>query len=224
MTLIAETQDARPDGPGPQPSHREKRRRHHHHRRPPGTERIRTKAYNQVPLVLADRSLVGAGLHTVAPDDILGRPRGRGPAGTRPYEAGPVDRPALHLLLQRRTEGFQKAVSLAGAELIDIGEDAREPSVNEGRRLTMMLMARDEIPTAILAHNDLMALGVLDALAEQGFACPEAISLVGYDDLPLTAYTSPPLTTIRLPATTSDGWRPRWRWRSRRIRSPTPPI
>jgi LacI family transcriptional regulator len=166
-----------------------------------GTERILKKAYNQVPVVLADRSLVGAGLHTVAPDDILG---GRLAAEhllelghTRLAQlTGPLDISSF----ERRTEGFRQAVSLAGATLIDIGEDAREPSVSEGRRLTMALMGGDEIPTAIFAHNDLMALGVLDALAEQGFACPEAISLVGYDDLPLTAYTSPPLTTIRLPA------------------------
>lgn len=165
-----------------------------------GTERALKKAYNHVPVVLADRSLVGAGIHTVAPDDILG---GRLAAeyllGLGHTQLAQLTGPADISSFERRTEGFGNIVQAAGAELIEVGENAREPSVAEGRRLTEVLIRRGTMPSAIFAHNDLMALGVLDALNEFGITCPDEISIVGYDDLPLIAYTSPSLTTIRLP-------------------------
>jgi LacI family transcriptional regulator len=164
-----------------------------------GTERILKKAYNHVPVVLADRSLVGAGLHTVAPDDILG---GRIAAeyllGLGHTQLAQITGPADISSFERRTEGFRTAVQSAGLELIEVGEDAREPSVAEGRRLMEHLIGAGR-PSAIFAQNDLMALGVLDALNEAGISCPAEVSIVGYDDLPLTAYTSPSLTTVRLP-------------------------
>jgi LacI family transcriptional regulator len=53
--------------------------------------------------------------------------------------------------------------------------------------------------TAIVAGNDLIALGVLDALSEAGLHCPTDVSLVGFNDLPMVDRVTPPLTTIRLP-------------------------
>jgi LacI family transcriptional regulator len=52
--------------------------------------------------------------------------------------------------------------------------------------------------TAIIAGNDLIALGVLDALAAAGLRCPADVSLIGFNDLPLVDRLSPPLTTVRL--------------------------
>ncbi len=55
--------------------------------------------------------------------------------------------------------------------------------------------------TAVFAANDLSAIGTMNALAESGRAVPGDVSVVGFDDLRLAAYTSPPLTTVRQPAT-----------------------
>ena len=52
--------------------------------------------------------------------------------------------------------------------------------------------------TAIVAANDLIALGVLDALRALGLNCPNDISVVGHNDMPLVDLISPPLTTIRI--------------------------
>lgn len=53
--------------------------------------------------------------------------------------------------------------------------------------------------TAIIASNDMVALGVLDACAQHGVRVPEDISVVGFDDVPLAALAKPPLTTMRIP-------------------------
>jgi LacI family transcriptional regulator len=53
--------------------------------------------------------------------------------------------------------------------------------------------------TAILAGNDLIALGCYDALAERGARCPDDISIVGFNDMPYADKLNPPLTTVRIP-------------------------
>ena len=53
--------------------------------------------------------------------------------------------------------------------------------------------------TAICAGNDIMALGVIARIRQEGLRVPEDVSVIGFDDSPLTAYLDPPLTTIRQP-------------------------
>jgi len=52
-------------------------------------------------------------------------------------------------------------------------------------------------PTAIFAQNDRMAIGVLRAAREMGIDVPDALSVIGVDDMPLSSYFDPPLTTMR---------------------------
>jgi len=54
--------------------------------------------------------------------------------------------------------------------------------------------------SAVFAANDLSAMGVMSALTERGWRVPYEVSVVGFDDLRLAAFTSPPLTTIHQPA------------------------
>jgi DNA-binding LacI/PurR family transcriptional regulator len=53
--------------------------------------------------------------------------------------------------------------------------------------------------TAVLAYNDLAAIGVVAGLGERGVRVPEDISVTGYDDIPFARYVTPPLTTVRSP-------------------------
>jgi len=60
-------------------------------------------------------------------------------------------------------------------------------------------LARDPNVRAVFAANDDMAIGLMRALAESGRRVPEDVSVVGYDDVPVAAYVTPPLTTVRQP-------------------------
>ena len=53
-------------------------------------------------------------------------------------------------------------------------------------------------PTAVLASNDLTAIGIMGAVYAAGLKVPEDISVVGFDDIALNSFMPPPLTTIRL--------------------------
>jgi len=68
---------------------------------------------------------------------------------------------------------------------------------NSGRNALMaMFRSFDEVPDAIYAASDDIALGVIIALKELGYKVPEDISVVGFDNIELTRYTSPSLTTV----------------------------
>jgi LacI family transcriptional regulator len=58
---------------------------------------------------------------------------------------------------------------------------------------------RDPEVTAVVAFNDLVAMGLLSALSERGVRVPEDVSVTGFDDIPFARYTTPPLTTAAVP-------------------------
>jgi LacI family transcriptional regulator len=68
---------------------------------------------------------------------------------------------------------------------------------SEGRRLCEVLLAGTP-PTAIVAGNDLLALGAIEGLHARGLSCPGDISVTGYNDMPFVDRLPPPLTTVRI--------------------------
>lgn len=75
-----------------------------------------------------------------------------------------------------------------GNHRVDGGHEAMQRILSSGAR-----------PTAVLASNDLTAIGAMGAISEAGLRVPQDISVVGYDDIQLSAFTMPPLTTVSLP-------------------------
>jgi LacI family transcriptional regulator len=63
------------------------------------------------------------------------------------------------------------------------------------------LVALPEPPTAIICSNDMTAIGVLREAYEHGLVIPRDLSLVGFDDIRLSSFTTPPLTTVQLSQT-----------------------
>ncbi|HET7616372.1 MAG TPA: LacI family DNA-binding transcriptional regulator [Bacillales bacterium] len=68
-----------------------------------------------------------------------------------------------------------------------------------GYKAIKMLIMQGDLPTAIFFANDEMAIGGLKAFKEKGIRIPEDISVIGFDDILLSQYMTPPLTTIRQP-------------------------
>ena len=61
------------------------------------------------------------------------------------------------------------------------------------------LLDLQDMPTAIFASNDVMAMGAMDAVRNRGLRLPEDISILGFDDIPQAAVIRPALTTVRQP-------------------------
>jgi DNA-binding LacI/PurR family transcriptional regulator len=74
-------------------------------------------------------------------------------------------------------------------------------SVESGYVAAKMMMEQwPELPTAVFAFNDMMAIGALNAFTEKGIKVPEEISLAGFDDIEFSALVKPALTTVRQPS------------------------
>lgn len=71
-----------------------------------------------------------------------------------------------------------------------------------GQQATRQLLASGFHPTAIICVNDFMALGVLKELREQGYSVPKDVSVTGYDNISLSEFACPPLTTVNIPRET----------------------
>jgi len=102
--------------------------------------------------------------------------------------------PATWLDAQERADGWSHALASAGAP-------QREPlrgnwSARSGYELGIQLARRPEV-TAVFCANDQMALGLLRALSERAIRVPQDVSVVGFDDIPESAFFLPPLTTVR---------------------------
>ena len=72
-------------------------------------------------------------------------------------------------------------------------------TVAAGEVAAEWLTARSDPPTAVLAGNDLLALGLISGVERHGWSCPGDLSVVGYNDMPLADRFNPPLTTVRMP-------------------------
>ena len=101
--------------------------------------------------------------------------------------------------LRRRYEAYCTALVEAGIAydpqlFLAINEPFSMPSAYE--RMKALLAEQSPTFTAVFCANDLSAFGVARALQEAGLRIPQDISLVGYDDLPMSAFMSPPLTTV----------------------------
>jgi LacI family transcriptional regulator len=77
-------------------------------------------------------------------------------------------------------------------------EVAGEFDEASGHRAAQELLSAKERPDAIFAANDMMALGCLFALSQAGVQVPQDIALAGFDDIPLSRYVVPSLTTMRV--------------------------
>ena len=100
---------------------------------------------------------------------------------------------------RERRRGFEEALEAAGLALdpalVRAGRYTFESGVEAGQSLVDLA----EPPTAIFASNDEMAIGVMIAARRSGLLIPEDLSIIGFDDTPLSSHVWPALTTVRWP-------------------------
>lgn len=108
---------------------------------------------------------------------------------------GPLDK----LPAQSRQHGYRQALDEAGIAFRP--EYIVEGDFEFAGGITAMqqLLSLSEHPTAVFAGNDVSAVGVYQALYRAGLSVPQDISVIGYDDIELARYLTPPLTTIHQP-------------------------
>jgi LacI family transcriptional regulator len=96
-----------------------------------------------------------------------------------------------------RYRGFRSAMADAG---LDVPDDriafARSFSIDEGYRCALEILAARDGCTAVVAANDMLAVGCYRALDEAGLSCPADLSVVGFNDMPFIDMLRPPLTTV----------------------------
>lgn len=106
--------------------------------------------------------------------------------------------PVRNIDAEQRLQGYRTALSDAGIAadpVLELQGDFTEPS---GYEAALELLRLTERPTAVFVANDHMAIGVLSGLSEAGVSVPTGMAVVGFDDIAMSRYTSPPLTTVRV--------------------------
>jgi LacI family transcriptional regulator len=155
----------------------------------------------QMPLVLVNRTTDAHGITAIINNDELG-----------------IQMAVLHLVAL----GHRRIAFLGGPETTSTGRDRRRAFEKQGESGVFEMDGRlisscsafteaagharmaeildnDNAFTAVVAANDLLALGCYDALQERGLSCPDDISVTGFNDMPFVDRLSPPLTTLHIP-------------------------
>ena len=153
----------------------------------------------ELPVVLTGRATLNQKLTSIGFDNLGGGALALGHLAELGHEAiavidGPDDLDAKLRMDGIRVECSQRRIDL-DPELIEVGD------FNElgGYQAMVRLLDKPKDFSAVIALNDQMAYGAMLALSEAGLDIPGDISLLGFDDLPHSAYTVPPLTTISQP-------------------------
>ncbi|MCB1273155.1 MAG: LacI family DNA-binding transcriptional regulator [Leucobacter sp.] len=166
--------------------------------------RLRRLREAGTPVVLVDRGSSDLSFSSVSVDDVeggrvavqhlidIGRKR-------IAFIGGPL---SIEQVAQR-FKGAQTATA-AHADVALVAHSTNALTVSEGRRIGEQILAvpAGDRPDAIFAANDLLALGVIQALAlNRSLRIPDDIALVGYDDIDFASAAAVPLTSVRQPAT-----------------------
>jgi LacI family transcriptional regulator len=104
--------------------------------------------------------------------------------------------PVHYLGALDRWRSYQRALRRAGVELDESLVGYGDFSVESGYHAMRTILARTKRFTALYAGNDTIAVGAMAALREAGLSIPGDVAVVGFDNLPVSAYTNPLLTTV----------------------------
>lgn len=143
----------------------------------PGVQVPRVFVENELGAYTATRHLIDAGHERIA------------------YIGGPT---GLYSV-EQRLAGYLRAMEEAGLEVRKEHVAGGSFASDFSRRATLEFLETPTPPTAIFGSSDYIVIGVIQALKQAGVSVPSQMSVVGFDDMPLTELFDPPLTSIRQP-------------------------
>ena len=155
------------------------------------------------PVVLVDERFPGLELPAVVAD---GR-RGAREIAAHLVELGHkrfacIAGPTTHWTSEQRLSGYREGLAMGGIDPDEMDIQTGDYQMASGYKLAEVLLSVPESkrPTALICANDLMAIGALEYCRSNTINIPEAVSIVGFDDIPTAQLLTPRLTTVRQPA------------------------
>ncbi len=154
---------------------------------------------NEIPIVLVNRTVDRDGVNAIVGDEEYGIRSALDHLTDLGHKniahiAGPLDTSTGF----ERCEAFTNYLRSRGLDDSRI-EQAEKFTVAEGYRAFKALFKSSSDFTAVMASNDLIALGCIDAMQEMGLTAPKDISIVGHNDMPFLSRMTPALTTVVVP-------------------------
>ncbi len=171
----------------------------------PGLDDACAKLYTElveqgVPLVFVSRRVEGIDADFVVAHNFVGGAMMAGHLLSVGYESFGYIGFGPRLKNDNRLRGFRLALSEQDASLPDEAiADGNGRGIEHGYRAMARLMQGATKPRAVFAYNDLLAIGAMQYCQERGLAVPGDVAIAGFDNLPESQVTSPPLTTVAYP-------------------------
>ncbi len=153
------------------------------------------------PIVLVDEKIPGTGLPAIVAESR----KGARAVAAHVLEQGHrnvavIGGPMALWTARQRLAGYREAFAGAGLDPDAVPVIAGDYQQESGQRIAAELLAADPRPTALICANDLLAIGAMEHCREVGLRVPEDVSIVGFDDLPLSRLLTPRLTSVSQPA------------------------
>ncbi|VXC38435.1 ribose operon transcriptional repressor RbsR [Serratia oryzae] len=156
--------------------------------------------YPSLPIVMMDWAPFEGANDVIQDNSLLGGEMATDHLISRGYRkiaciAGPQDKTtACH-----RLAGYRRAMQRAGLNIPPAYEVHCNFEFEGGVQAMQQLLALAEPPQAVFAGNDAIAVGIYQALYQVGLVVPQDMAVIGYDDIELAKYLTPPLSTIHQP-------------------------
>ncbi len=169
------------------------------------TAKIRDKSIielekSRFPYILLSRNIRDLQENSISIDDIAGGYLAtKYLIGLGHRNIGHIGGPYNTMAALDRIKGYKKALLQYGIPFnrCYIGEG--DFKIKGGYQVMNQFLKLQNPPTAVFTANDLLAVGAIEAIREHGYNVPDDISIIGFDDIRLASFLSPPLTTIRQP-------------------------
>lgn len=156
--------------------------------------------YPSVPIVMMDWAPFGAANDVIQDNALLGGVMATDYLISQGYQriaciTGPLDKTTA----VQRLDGYRQAMKTAGLPVLPGYEVMGDFEFSSGLPAMEKLLSLPQRPQAVFASNDAMAVGAYQALYNEGLRVPQDIAVIGYDDIHLAQFMTPPLTTIHQP-------------------------